>query len=333
MPNPDISKLFSIPALLGDSAETRKLRVACQAALADSSPALIVVEEGFDPAVIARALHTASRPGAPFEILSPAQSDPPQVELALFGTRQRPRADGVEVLGAGGALLRAAGGTLFVDSVGDLPAMVQRRLARLLRDGEARAGGRTPAPLKARVVAAASPGIHADVQDGRVLGDLYRRLAVHELVVPPLRGRPSDFASLVPAVVAATSARRGRSAPSFTQSALTVLAALPWGRNMAELEGLIERILDAVPGNSVKQEDVLAQLSFDGAFARRAPAPSLREARQRFERDYIAAVLEHHQWRMSDAARALGIERANLYRKTRQLGISRARAAQAAAHR
>ena len=77
----------------------------------------------------------------------------------------------------------------------------------------------------------------------------------------------------------------------------------------------------------------LAQLSFDGAFSRRAPSASLREARLRFERDYIAAVLEQHHWRMSDAARALGIERANLYRKTRQLGISRAMPAQAAVSR
>jgi DNA-binding NtrC family response regulator len=102
---------------------------------------------------------------------------------------------------------------------------------------------------------------------------------------------------------------------------------------MQELEALLERILRAVPGDGIRQEDVLAQLSFDGAFARRAPSASLREARLRFERDYIAAVLEQHQWRMSDAARALGIERANLYRKTRQLGISRGAPAQAAVER
>jgi DNA-binding NtrC family response regulator len=173
------------------------------------------------------------------------------------------------------------------------------------------------------------PGAEDDV-DGEVLADLHRRLAGLVLTVPPLRTRPADFGRLVPALAQDICEQLSRGVPSFTQSALNVLASLPWRRNMAELHALLERLLRAAPGEMVQQEDVLAQLSFDGAFARRAPAGSLREARQRFEREYIAAVLEQHDWRMADAARTLGIERANLYRKTRQLGISRAGAGHAA---
>ena len=111
--------------------------------------------------------------------------------------------------------------------------------------------------------------------------------------------------------------------PTFTQAALTVLAAPAWPGNLDELRRVLGKVLRAVPNGSVRQEDVLAQLPIDGALPRIAPHVSLREARRQFEREYIASVLERHRWRMSDAARTLGIERANLYRKTRQLGITR----------
>ncbi|MEO8076525.1 MAG: helix-turn-helix domain-containing protein, partial [Acidobacteriota bacterium] len=96
----------------------------------------------------------------------------------------------------------------------------------------------------------------------------------------------------------------------------------PWAENFDELAGVLEAAL-AAAGPIVTQEDVLAHVPIEGAFARLDLTASLREAKRRFERDYIAAVLDHHRWRMIDAARTLGIERANLYRKTRQLGIVR----------
>jgi DNA-binding NtrC family response regulator len=321
------------PALAGSSLEVTRARGAAEAAMAERTPLLLVVEDGFEPAAIAQWIHEGSRAGHPFVVVNPAREEPGEIELALFGATARNASQTVEVLGAGSAVLRAGRGTIFIDGIGELPAVVQRRLARLLRDGEAKSPGRVPAPLEARVIASAQPSIHNDVSEGRVRADLYRRLASQEIVVPPLRMRPGDFTSLVPAVAAGVCRRLGRPAPTFTQSALTVLAALPWRRNLQELDALHERILRAAPDEGIKQEDVLAQLSFDGAFSRRAPSASLREARLRFERDYIAAVLEQHQWRMSDAARALGIERANLYRKTRQLGISRATPAQSAVSR
>ena len=330
-PSPDLSAMP--PALAGTSMEAGRARQVCTAATGERTPLLIVAEEGFDTGAIARWIHQGSRPGLPFVVVDPAHVEPGELEIELFGRRPLSGTHVVEVLGAGAAFLRAGGGTIFIDGVGDLPAVVQRRLARLLRDGEAKSAGRMTAPLQARLIASAHPAITTDVSEGRVREDLYRRLAAMELIVPPLRARPGDFGALVPAVATPIAARLDRPAPTFTQSALTVLAALPWRRNLQELEALLERILRAAPDGGIKQEDVLAQLSFDGAFARRAPSASLREARLRFERDYIAAVLEHHHWRMSDAARALGIERANLYRKTRQLGISRATPAPAGAQR
>lgn len=330
-PSTDLSEMP--PALAGPSAEAARAREIAAAAVAERTPLLILAEEGFDTAAIAQWIHAQSRRGAPFVAVDTAHVEPGEIESELFDSRPRAGTQAVEVLGAGAAFLRAGRGTIFINGVGDLSAAVQRRLARLLRDGEARSAGRSPAALQARLIASALPTIQTDVREGRVRADLYRRLAGQELIVPPLRSRPGDFGALVPAIAEGVSRRLERPVPSFTQSALNVLAALPWRRNVQELEALLERILRAAPDGGIKQEDVLAQLSFDGAFARRAPSASLREARLRFERDYIAAVLEHHDWRMSEAARALGIERANLYRKTRQLGISRATPAQAAAQR
>ena len=112
--------------------------------------------------------------------------------------------------------------------------------------------------------------------------------------------------------------------PTFTQPALTVLSAFQWPGNITELRHALGRILRDLTDPVVRQEDVLPTLPVEGiAAGLLTPGVSLREARRRFERQYIAAVLERHQWRMSDAARTLGIERANLYRKARQLGISR----------
>src|SRR5205085_880452 len=139
------------------------------------------------------------------------------------------------------------------------------------------------------------------------------------IAVPALRQRPQDLTAMVTRLLEhAQAADR-----VFTQPAVTVLVALPWPENIDELAGLLGRVL-ASAGPTIRQEDVLAQLPIDGAFARIDLTASLRDARRRFERDYIAAVLDRHHWRMSDAAAALGIERANLYRKTRQLGILRA---------
>jgi two-component system nitrogen regulation response regulator NtrX len=108
---------------------------------------------------------------------------------------------------------------------------------------------------------------------------------------------------------------------TFTQAALALLAALSWPGNTAELRGVIERVVERTDVGTLQVEHVLPALQLDRAPASFVPVGSLREARLRFERDYIAAVLQHHGWRMAAAAQTLGIQRPNLYRKARQLGI------------
>jgi two-component system nitrogen regulation response regulator NtrX len=155
------------------------------------------------------------------------------------------------------------------------------------------------------------------VAEGRFRPDLFRRLSPARLDVPPLADRPEDIPTLVVRLMLDVSP--DATARPFTEAALGLLAALPWPGNLAELRDVVHR-LAALPAGPVKVEDVLAQIRVAGP----RPAPelgSLREARRRFEREYVAAVLMRHGWRMSEAARTLGIQRTNLYRKARQLGI------------
>jgi two-component system response regulator GlrR len=308
------------PALLGESAAVRQSRAVLERAAV--SPLLLLADEGLDAAAVARYVHDCSRAGQPFVRIDCARSDRQALDVELFGTRARAATE-LETLGSRAALLAARRGTLFLDQVGELPAALQRRLARVLRDGEARVAGRERVHLDARVIATAMPSIVADAADRRFRPDLLRRFGPSPVTIPPLRERAGDLPAIVARVAADVAAGSGREAPRFTPAALTMLAALPWTRNVEELRGMLVRALDRVDTGLLRQEDLLPSVALDGLVRRLPPAVSLREARRQFEREYIAAVLQQHGWRMSEAARTLGIERANLYRKTRELGIQR----------
>lgn len=306
--------------LLGPSDGARRARQALDAASGCGAPVLVLAEAGCRPLTVAESLHARTRPGQPLIPLDCGATEPADIDRRLFGTRpRRTTAHHLETIGADAALVSAGAGMLFLDNIDELPASAQRRLARVLRDGEARLTSRQhTVGLPFRLIASTARDLEGEVKDGRFRQDLLRRFASCRVTVPALRQRAVDLGAIIERLVAdAKQTRR-----SFTQPAITVLAALPWARNIDELDGVLAKVL-ATAGAIVTQEDVLAHLPIDGAFARFDLTASLRDARRRFERDYIAAVLERHQWRMSQAAQTLGIERANLYRKTRQLGIVR----------
>jgi two-component system nitrogen regulation response regulator NtrX len=307
-------------SLAGPSAAADRARAAFMDAVHSRSSALIVADRGLDAEAIARAIHESSRPGAPLIVIDCAAGGAQDVTRELFGTPSRGDAHpGLDAVGSTSALLRARAGTVFLKQILDLPSATQRRLARILRDGEVGVGGKR-VTLRGRMIGEAPASVAVEVGEGHFRSDLFRRLSQICIAVPGLRERPEDIPEL--AVRIGAELRRGEP-PAFTRAALTVLSAPPWPGNLDELRAVLDRVLRAAPAGSIRQEDVLAHLPIDGALARIAPQISLREARRQFEREYIAAVLERHRWRMAEAARTLGIERANLYRKTRQLGIMR----------
>ena len=298
--------------LLGASSAVADASAQLARAAGDDRGVLITAERGLDAEAVARAIHhrSARRP-QPFVVLACDGASAPALEKQLIGGPQPAKSTDLERLSPSSALARAAGGTLFLAGVNEMSAPLQRRLARVLRDGEVRAARRAaPMVLDVRVIAAVEDRLDAGLRE-----ELLRRLPL-TVEVPALRQRREDVQVIAETMLADRQDRRG-----FTPAALTVLAALPWRRNTAELGRLIERLTASGSSSQpIRQEDVLAEAQLDRTPAR--PTGSLRDARRQFEREFIASVLRDHAWQMRDAARALGIERANLYRKARQLGIS-----------
>jgi two-component system response regulator GlrR len=290
---------------------------------------LIVAERGSDAESVARELHARSRsPASPWIPLECGGGDAGSLDRLLFGRQPDLAPTDLESVSADSRLAAARGGTIFLQDVSELPASVQARLARIARDGEVRIDG-APVATDVRFVASALPLIDAEVRENRFRTDLYRRLAVSRIDLPALRDRPDDVPALaerlLEGIVGTSEDKTGAAAPAFTQAALALLAALSWPGNLAELRAVVERAAVERGEGMIQVEHVLPALKLERAQAPFAPAGNLREARLRFERDYIAAVLQHHGWRMAEAANTLGIQRPNLYRKARQLGIPVAR--------
>jgi DNA-binding NtrC family response regulator len=298
-----------------------------RAALADGG-VLIVADHGADVTSVAEELHARTHRGAaPFVQVDCTSGDPARLEEWLFGPAPESASVDLEPVARDSQLAAGFGGTIFLRDVAELPASMQARLARVARDGEARIDGQVTA-TNLRWVGSASPGIESDVQTSRFRADLYRRLTKSRIDLPPLRDRVDDVPALASRVLDDWCAARGRAPRTMTQAALALLAALTWSGNVAELRAVVERTAEATPHDVIQIEDVLPALNLERAPARFVPSGQLREARLRFEREYISAVLQHHGWRMADAAATLGIQRPNLYRKARQLGIPLARASE-----
>jgi two-component system, NtrC family, nitrogen regulation response regulator NtrX len=316
----DLPSAGTVPLLLtGRSAAVTRLR-AGMAAAAAAGHVLIVAEPGLDAPDIAADLHDRGRADGPFVRIDCAAAEPPIIERDLFGAASSGAPNELETIHAASALARAHGGSLFLSDVAELSAGAQARLARVARDGEVLLDG-VPQRLDVRLIASVSSDVEGDVADGRLRRDMIRQLSRARLDVPPLRHRPDDIPTLVEHLVVFACAGAGVAVKDVTQPAMTLLAAMPWRGNLGELRGAIDRFVAAVDGPLIQLEDVLTHVRFDGSLSPSAPAGPLRGAREQFEREYVTLVLRHHQWRISEAARTLGIQRTNLYRKARQLGI------------
>lgn len=316
---------FGTPAagaveLVGRSTAITRVQELVRRAADGGGGVLFVAERGTDIASVARDLHTrAFSLERPFVQVECATRDALALDRELFGASPGASPPDLEAVGSDSRMAAAQGGTLFLHEVAELPSAVQVRLARIMRDREVLVSGE-PVAITFRLVASAAPGIDDDVHAHRFRADLYRRLSVTRIDLPALRDRAED----VPALATRTLEELGTNEGvrrTFTQTALALLGALTWPGNLAELRAAIERVLRETDEEVIQVEHMLPALQLDRAPTPFVPAGNLREARLKFERDYIASVLQHCGWRMAEAAQALGIQRPNLYRKARQLGI------------
>jgi DNA-binding NtrC family response regulator len=209
--------------------------------------------------------------------------DPASVDRLLFGQPPPDAPTDLESVTADSRIAAACGGTLSLHNVTELRASAQAQLARIARDGEVRIDG-APVATALRFVASALPGIDADVHAHRFRGDLYRRLAVVRIDLPPLRERPDDVPALAMRLLADTCAGEGRPSRTFTQAALALFGALTWPGNLNELRTAVERVVADCGDDVIQIEHILPALQLHRAHAPVVPMGNLREARLRFER-------------------------------------------------
>jgi DNA-binding NtrC family response regulator len=307
--------------LLGRSPAIMRVQELIRRAASLEGGILITAEAGADVESVAREIHHRGRSAdAPFVAVYCDDRDAASIDRLLFGQPAPETATDLESVAVDSGIAAARGGTLYLHGVTELRASTQAQLARIARDGEVRIDG-VPVSTALRLIASAQPGIDADVHAHRFRSDLYRRLSVVRLDLPPLRDRPGDIPVLAVRLLQEACGTAGCPARTFTQAALALFGALTWPGNLAELRNAVQRVVAEGVDDVVQIEHLLPALQLNRAQSTFVPSGNLREARQRFERDYIASVLQHHEWRMAPAAQALGIQRPNLYRKARQLGI------------
>ena len=304
--------------LVGDGEAMTHLRGQIQRLAATQGTVLIVGEPGAGKEAVARALHRDSGRAGPFVAINSAAIAPNSMEEQLFGTEGD--AEGHRP----GRFEEADGGVLFLDEVADMRPDVQARLTRVLQEQRfTRLGGQRPIHVDVRVIAATNRGLGDLVQEGAFRSDLYYRLNVFPLRVPPLRERTEDIPALAGYFMERHCQREGLRPRAFTASALEALGDYPWPGNVRELENVVERILILSEADPVNAEGVRTAL---GGAARPALPESLfdaplREAREDFERHYLAYHLRNHRGNITRASSAAGLERTHLYRKLKQLGL------------
>jgi two-component system nitrogen regulation response regulator NtrX len=223
----------------------------------------------------------------------------------------------------------ADGGTIFLDEIGDMSLKTQAKVLRVLQEQTMEAvGGTARIKVDARVLAATNKDLQAEIRSGNFREDLYFRLNVIPIFVPPLRERQEDIPLLAEHFMAEFAREYGRRLKNFEPGAIAVLQHYPWPGNVRELRNVIERLMIMVPVDTIASADV-AFLDHTAVARPDVAQPvdrlTLHAARDRFERDLILRTLAEQQGNMSRTAEVLGVERSNLYRKMRAFGIAPSR--------
>jgi DNA-binding NtrC family response regulator len=310
--------------LVGESPAIKKLVEQIGRAAKSSASVLVTGERGTGKELVARAIHTLSpRAKGPLEKLNCAALPSELIESELFGheagaftgaTKQRR-----------GKFERASGGTLFLDEVGDMPLPMQAKLLRVLQEREIeRVGGSETLTVDVRVVAATNRDLLAACESGAFRADLYDRLNVLPLAIPPLRARREDVPLLARHFLALASASNDRRDMVLDESAIGALGAYAWPGNVRELKNVIERLVILTPDTRICADDVAACLPAANS-AKTAglyrPGVPFRVLVDEAERVVIQEALAHHGGQMAATARALDLERSHLYKKARSLGL------------
>jgi DNA-binding NtrC family response regulator len=302
--------------LVGESVGIDALRGAIRAVAASRSTVLVTGETGTGKGLVARLIHELSGE-ATFVHVDFASLSPTVIESELFGHERGAFTGAAER--RVGRFERAGTGTVFLDEVADVAPSLQAKLLRVLQDRTfERVGGDETLRLRARVVAATNRDLAREIEAGRFRADLYYRLQVVELRVPPLRQRRSDVALLFRAAVADLHEARGKSVPAISQAFFDRLVSHAWPGNVRELRNVAERFSVAKPEGPWRVADLDDLLA---AVAPNHAAAGSRSDFEAYERRELEDVLSAHRWNVSAAARSLGVSRGSLRGRMARLGL------------
>ncbi len=323
-----LKQLAPLPStLVGKSAVMSVLRQAIERVAPTNSRVLIVGPSGAGKELAARTLHQLSaRTGGPFIVINAAAITPDRMETELFGVEAN-GADGRKL----GALEDAHSGTLFIDDVADLPRETQNKILRVLVDQTfQRVGGGSKVAVDVRIVASTSRNLEVAIAEGTFREDLYHRLSVVPIRVPPLSERRDDIPSLIDYFMDQISQSTGLPKRRIGDDAMAVLQSHSWPGNVRQLRNNIERLMilaggdpDAVLDASMLPPDVGSMVPAmpNGGGGEQLMGLPLRDAREVFEREYLVAQISRFGGNISRTAEFVGMERSALHRKLKALGI------------
>jgi len=306
--------------MIGESAVMHELAARIQQVAPTNSRVLIMGENGTGKELVACAIYRNSkRSDQPFIQVNCAAIPGELIESELFG-HEKGAFTGA-VAGTQGKFQQADGGTILLDEIGDMSLTTQSKVLRVLEEQEfTRIGGVKIIRVDVRVIAATNKDLNAEVREGRFREDLFYRLNVIPIYVPPLRERTEDIPLLAAHFMATFCRENGKREKKISQEAMSLLQAYEWCGNVRELRNLIERLAIMAPADLIEASDLPGNLAEHPAHT--SPL-MLKEARAQFESQFILQALQRNDWNISETARQLGIERTNLHRKIRQYNIGR----------
>jgi DNA-binding NtrC family response regulator len=317
--------------LLGASAGMRRVFELAERVAAADTTVLILGESGSGKDLLAQEIHNRSpRAGRPFVAVNCAALPENLIESELFGYEKGAFTGAAQQ--KKGKFELASTGTLFLDEIGDMNPVTQAKVLRALENRTIeRLGATESIHVDVRVISATHHNLPAEIAAGRFREDLYYRLRVVAIELPPLRARQEDIPALAEALLKLQAGRHGRSA-RLAREAVEALVRYDWPGNIRELKNAIERSLILARGEEIGLEDLPEEIR-SGQPLTSLPSgprgdlplaePDFREAKRKFEVAYLTQKLEEHRWNVSRTARAIGLHRQSLQEKLRELGIQR----------
>jgi len=311
--------------LTGDSDPVRQLKEQIKIVAPTNAWVLISGENGTGKELVARAIHRLSKRNLkPMVEVNCAAIPEELIESELFG-HEKGAFTGATAMKKGKFDL-AHEGTLFLDEIGDMSLKAQSKTLRILQEQKfERVGGSRTIRVDVRVIAATNKDLEAEIEKGRFRDDLYFRLNVIPIRVPPLRERTEDIPPLVKEFLKEMALNTNMAPKEFSEEAIQMLKRYHWPGNIRELRNLVERLVIMTQAKEVRAEDIPApfkkQADAETVLTSTLKADSFKEAKENFEKAFIASKLREFKWNVSQTADAIGIERSNLHKKIKAYGL------------